>query len=170
MEKEFGGVGLFTNGLLGAMVSCRTDLVRDNHPTAPERANGMGEGLTKRIVDAKSAMKSVDLSGGLRVRRKTVSIPLDNFYFQEGMKTGVIPHNSDILTGNRKVLTEVGIIDIGDLHILIVPGEMQPKLGLEIKKLTGAKMIFCLANDEIGYIIPSEDFYKMTVDKKGKPE
>ncbi len=170
LEKEWGGTALFVNGLLGAMVSVRTGNLGIPNPSAEQRSEGVGAGLTKRITDADPKKTELDFSNGyLRIRKKLIKIPLDNFYFQEGMKLGVIPCNSDTVTENQEVIVEIGIVDLGDLRILLVPGEMQPKLGLAIKEMTGAKMIFGLANDEIGYIIPTEDFYKTTwSDKKGK--
>lgn len=166
MEKEFGGTALFANGLLGAMVSCRTKLVfRKENPTAADRANALGGGLVERINNKASSENKLDYSDRyLRIRKKIVTLPLENLLFQEGMKTGIIPNNSDILTDENEVMTEVGIVDIGNVRILLVPGEMQPTLGLKIKKMTGAKMIIGLANDEIGYIIPTEDFYKFGIE------
>lgn len=166
MENEFGGTALFANGLLGAMVSCRTKLVfRKENPNAEDRANALGGGLTQRIVEkASSETKLNYLDRYLRIRKKIVTLPLENFLFQEGMKTGIIPNNGDVLTDENEVMTEVGIVDIGNVRILLIPGEMQPTLGLKIKKLTGAKMVIGLANDEIGYIIPTEDFYKFGIE------
>ncbi|TSC82534.1 MAG: Neutral/alkaline non-lysosomal ceramidase [Parcubacteria group bacterium Gr01-1014_19] len=170
LEKEWGGTAIFVNGLLGAMVSVRTGNLGIENPTAEQRAEGTAVGLTKRITDADPKKTELNFSNGyLRIRKKLIKIPLDNFYFQEGMKLGVIPYSSDTVTENQEVIVEIGIVDLGDLRILLVPGEMQPKIGLRIKELTGAKMIFGLANDEIGYIIPTEDFYKkVTHPKKGE--
>lgn len=172
MEKEFGGTALFVNGLLGAMVTCRTNLVFKckKNPTAADRAYALGNGLTQRLVAAKPAMKSLDITGGIRLRRQTIKVPLDNFLFQEGMKLGIIPHNKQVLTENREVLTEVGILDLGNLRILMIPGEIQPGLGLKIKKLTGATMDFGLTNDEVGYILPTEDFSRMIINDEGQSE
>ncbi len=170
MEAEFGGTALFANGLCGAMISVRTNNLKIENPTYEQRAEAVGSGLTKRLIEEPISVKPIDCSGGcLRIRKKFVKIPLTNFVFQECMKLGILPRNGDTMTEEQEVITEVGIIDIGDLRILLVPGEMQPKLGLQIKEMTGADMIFGLANDEIGYIIPTEDFYRV-IDhpKKGK--
>ena len=61
------------------------------------------------------------------------------------------------------VTTEVNLIKIGGLWLATVPGEMLPKLGLALKaSLTeaGAKVpaVIGLANDELGYILPVDDF------------
>ncbi len=169
LETEWGGTALFVNGLLGAMVSVRTGDSGISNPSAEQRAEGVGAGLTKRVIDAAPAEHPVDFSKGyLRIRKKLIKIQLDNFYFQEGMKLGVIPHNSDTMTENQEVIVELGIVDLGNIRILLVPGEMQPGLGLRVKEMTGAKIIFGLANDEIGYIIPTEDFHKEVWNEKKK--
>jgi hypothetical protein len=62
-----------------------------------------------------------------------------------------------------KITTEVNLIKVGDLWLATVPGEMLPKLGLALKaslKEAGARVagVIGLANDEVGYILPAEDF------------
>lgn len=158
IESKWGGTALFVNGLLGAMVSVNRQTIPGQYPSGEKRAEAAGFGLAERIFEAESKAKRISGSC-LRLQRKLVAIPLDNFYFQEGMKLGIIPYSPETLTNEQKVLTEVGIVSLGDLKILLVPGEMQPGLGLKIKALIGAKMVFGLANDEIGYILPTEDFY-----------
>jgi len=57
----------------------------------------------------------------------------------------------------------VGLVKIGDVWFASVPGELLPKLGLVLKTdmiKAGAKIagVIGLANDELGYILPGEDF------------
>ncbi|MDP1719192.1 MAG: neutral/alkaline non-lysosomal ceramidase N-terminal domain-containing protein, partial [bacterium] len=170
IETRFGGTALFTNGLLGAMVSVRANDLAIENPTSEQRAEAVGSGLVKRLFEEAISTKRIDCSGGcLRIRKKLVKVPLTNVVFQECMKMGILPYNSDTITDNQETITEVGIIDIGDLRILLVPGEMQPGFGLRIKEMAGADMIFGLANDEIGYIIDTNEFYRIfDHPKKGK--
>jgi hypothetical protein len=59
------------------------------------------------------------------------------------------------------VNTEMHFLDIGGkLQILTNPGEALPKVGFALKELLKAKykMLIGLACDEIGYILPKEDF------------
>jgi hypothetical protein len=85
----------------------------------------------------------------------------------------------DALNYKRAVKTEVSLLKIGNIKVLLVPGELFPELALggffsaeesatgndyEYQTLfdmmgDGEKLIFGLANDEIGYIIPDNDFY-----------
>jgi hypothetical protein len=50
--------------------------------------------------------------------------------------------------------------NMGNAQIATFPGEALPKLGLRVKEAmtTPYKFVFGLANDELGYIIPEEDF------------
>ena len=58
------------------------------------------------------------------------------------------------------VLTEAGIVHLGELTAVSIPGEALPKIGLRLKERmsTPFKMVFGLANDELGYLIPGEDW------------
>jgi hypothetical protein len=72
------------------------------------------------------------------------------------------------------VTSEVNLIKIGKLWFATVPGELLPKLGLQLKVLmkdAGAQVagVIGLANDELGYILPVEDFkYPWNPFKPGK--
>jgi hypothetical protein len=63
-----------------------------------------------------------------------------------------------------QVLSEVSLIRLGSMWFAAVPGELLPKLGLALKKCllaSGAShaAIIGLANDELGYLLPAEDFH-----------
>ena len=75
--------------------------------------------------------------------------------------------NSGLLVDNRnehgELVTEVNLLQIDSCWLATVPGELLPKLGLQIKaelKQAGAEMavVIGLANDEIGYILPQDDY------------
>ena len=59
-----------------------------------------------------------------------------------------------------RVVSEMNLLRIGHVEILTVPGELLPELSFEIQaRMTGwPRMIVGIANDELGYIIPSWDF------------
>ena len=69
----------------------------------------------------------------------------------------------DVREPKGYIITEVNLIRIGGLWLATVPGELLPKLGLQLKaqmKEAGAAVtgVIGLANDEVGYILPLEDF------------
>jgi len=62
-----------------------------------------------------------------------------------------------------EIESEVNLVKIGGLWLAAVPGELLPKLGMQLKaqmKAAGAQVtgVIGLANDELGYILPVEDF------------
>jgi hypothetical protein len=80
--------------------------------------------------------------------------------YHMAIRAGLLP---DILDENSQVTTEANLLKIGEVWLAGVPGELLPKLGLQIKdelRRAGAKLpvIVGLANDELGYILPDEDF------------
>jgi hypothetical protein len=80
----------------------------------------------------------------------------------------------DIRNKKGQIETEVNLIKIGGLWLATVPGELLPKLGLRVKAQlleAGASVagVVGLANDEVGYILPEEDFkYPWNPFKPGK--
>ncbi len=80
------------------------------------------------------------------------------------IESGLLPN---IVQPDGTVLTEANLLHLkcegGDVLLATVPGELLPKLGLALKaqlRDAGAKTaaILGLANDELGYILPAEDF------------
>ena len=85
----------------------------------------------------------------------------------------------DAVKYSKGIVTEVSLLEIDDIKTLLVPGELFPELALggffsSSESATGKdyiyptifemlgegeKLIFGLANDQIGYIIPDNDFY-----------
>ena len=60
--------------------------------------------------------------------------------------------------------TDVGVLDLGAARAACWPGEVLPALGLRSKARldTPVPLLFGLANDELGYILPDEDFVEPT--------
>ena len=96
----------------------------------------------------------------LRYKKLKFSTKLRNPLFIFAIRRRLLPEPRD----NRGLISsEVNLIQIGDCWLVTVPGELLPKLGLQIKdklKISGAQItgIIGLANDELGYILPKEDF------------
>jgi hypothetical protein len=76
------------------------------------------------------------------------------------MKRGLFP---DLRDARGHLHSEVNLLQIGPVWLVTVPGELFPKLGLALKdrlRKAGAAWagVIGLANDELGYILPEEDF------------
>jgi hypothetical protein len=62
---------------------------------------------------------------------------------------------------NDDLVSEVSFARLGPASITALPGEAAPALGMEIlDRVPGSpKLLFCLANDELGYLLPPEFFH-----------
>jgi len=152
VEKQTGAPCIFFSGALGGMM---TPDVKDH---SFEEAEIMGKTL------AAEGLKALDVVTGqsstVTVQRQEIKAKLTNILYKVAFKRKIIP---DVRDKQGYVHSEVNLIKLGSLWIATIPGEMLPKLGLQLKtwmKESGAKVvgIIGLANDELGYILPAEDF------------
>jgi hypothetical protein len=107
---------------------------------------------------------------------RSVILPVKNKLFQLGTATGVLDRG---LTGWMKMRSEIAVFNIGPLSFATLPGEVYPEIingGIEAPEggdykieplevppvrdmMSGKfKFVFCLANDEIGYVIPKSQW------------
>jgi hypothetical protein len=157
VEKRWGGIALYVNGALGGMVTVDVKVdEKGRELNTFQEAQRIGEALALR------AMENLPDAGlctlrHIRVRKKAVAIPLYNFRFRLANWLGVIDRQLEA----DQVLTEVVYIDLGDAQLVTVPGEIFPNLGLKLKGHMGGRTRFLLglANDELGYIMSSKDYY-----------
>lgn len=153
VEDALGGMCVFVNGPLGGMVS--PDEIPGSEPFADTQR--IGEWIGARAVEAARAGSSPITRAGITARTRPLLIPITNEKIVElrekgWMKGGAI-HGSHA--------TQVGRLDIGELCVFAIPGELLPDLGFRaLAQMTGRfNLIVGLANDEIGYIIPAWDYH-----------
>ena len=153
VEGQTGAPCIFFSGALGGMM---TPDVKDH---SFEEAEFMGKKLAEAGLEALHAVESGKLEA-VSVEKKEVNAKLTNILYKVAFRRKLLP---DVRNKKGYVHTEVNLIKIGDLWLVTVPGELLPKLGLQLKawmKEAGAKVagVIGLANDELGYILPTEDF------------
>lgn len=148
LEKKLGGAAIFLNGALGGMVS------GDTRARTHEEARRAGERFA-REAERILGFATPPASDVFSIERRRLEVPLTNLKFQLLIKT----------TGRRplvhgRIVSEMNLIRIGDAEILTIPGELLPELGFEIvEKMRGyPRLIVGLANDQLGYMIPGQDF------------
>lgn len=152
VEKQIGAPCIFFPGALGGMM---TPDVKDH---SFEEAEFMGKKLADEGLGALSKVESQRSKIG--VEKKEVKAKLTNILYKIAFRRKLLPDTRD---KKGYITTEVNLIKIGGLWLATVPGEMLPKLGLQLKALmkeAGAQVtgVIGLANDELGYILPAEDF------------
>jgi hypothetical protein len=155
VESQTGAPCIFFSGALGGMMT--PDVVDHSFEEAAEMGRRLVEaGL--RLMDQTQKVEIEQLAFGFQ--RQAFSVRLQNPLFKIAIRRGLLPEPRD---RHGRISTETSLIQIGNCWIVTVPGELLPKLGLAIKsKLraagAGVTCIIGLANDELGYILPKEDY------------
>lgn len=157
VETATGAPALFCVGALGGMLS----------PKLTERSfaatEAMGVLLGNAALTALQGQPACAVTS-LTLDQRTFTIPMANPLFQMAMAQELLPN---IVQADGTVLTEANLVRFqrteGDVVLATVPGELLPKLGLALKaqmRTAGAATaaIIGLVNDELGYILPAEDF------------
>ena len=153
VEKQTGVPCIFFAGALGGMM---TPDVKDH---SFEEAEYMGKRLAEVGLKALSSVNSNQLSV-ISLQKKEIKAKLTNPLYKIAFWRKLLP---DVRNKKGQIETEVNLIKIGDLWLATVPGELLPKLGLSLKAQVleagpGVAGIVGLAIDELGYILPVEDF------------
>ena len=163
-EKQTGAPCIFFSGALGGMM---TPDVKDH---SFEEAESMGRKLAGEGLKALRAVDSGQLTV-VSIEKRIIKAKLTNILYKLAFGRKLLP---DVRDKRGYITTEVNLIKIGGLWLATVPGELLPKLGLQLKawmKEAGAQVtgVIGLANDEVGYILPVEDFkYPWNPFKPGK--
>jgi len=160
VEKQTGAPCIFFAGGLGGMM---TPDVQD-HSFA--EAEFMGRKLAEeglralQSIDGAESTRSGSEPSIISIETRIIKVKLTNILYKLAFSRKLLP---DVRGKNGVVTTEVNLIKIGRLWLATVPGELLPKLGLQLKAwmaAVGAPVagVIGLANDELGYILPVEDF------------
>ncbi|RMG37444.1 MAG: hypothetical protein D6725_08850 [Planctomycetota bacterium] len=149
VSRRLGGQTVFLNGALGGMVT------PDTRFRTQQAAERMGRRLAEFVVQA---ARRAEPSGSYRLwrLRRTVVYPITGETVRAFLQDP--PRPVDLYQGRFK--TEMNAVWVGDAQFITVPGELLPDIGLEIvSHMKGRlRIIVGLANDELGYLVPSFDF------------
>lgn len=153
IEKEQGGLGLFASADIGGMMT--PDVTRSERSF--DTVQRMGQDVADVALAALAQGERVNPSS-FYFRRCDVRIPLHNPLFKFALATGVLPRLSRDEQG--RVLTQVSLFDLGPARLITAPGELLPRPGLVLRKMLGVpyRFLIGLADDELGYLIPSDEF------------
>jgi Neutral/alkaline non-lysosomal ceramidase, N-terminal len=178
-----GGIAVYINGAIGGLMTTHPSLGIKDPFTGKvimepsfEKAEAQGKQLAILALDAMSKPSDIIDSASISLIVRSLSLPIDNTLFEIGTAVGIIGRGT---TGWMKMRTELSVFNIGALSFATIPGEAYPELingGIEMPQgadfgirpvevppirdmMRGKyKFIFCLANDEIGYIIPKSQW------------
>jgi len=175
IKKDSGAELIYFNGAIGGMITPTLD--NGHEDIASSRAAGL-----KTAQAAMSIAEERRLQPKVGVISKKFYVEIENTVFALCGVLGVMPRPK-FPTGKGRLgvsmKTEMAYMEIDDVHILMVPGELFPELAYggyleaDIAAVGGPEMnpkplreiaddpnliIFGLANDELGYFIPPNDF------------
>jgi hypothetical protein len=160
-----------------------------------EYAQAYGEEVADLADRALAAAGPLELAP-MKVAARTCAFPLQNPLYHLGRAAGVLSREARVWTGQYEslgavadaktpadklaIVTEVAYLQLGELHVACIPGELYPELvygqfqepvepnadfakaPLEppvMKTLPGPKtLLIGLANDEVGYILPKRQW------------
>jgi hypothetical protein len=183
VERDAGGIAVFMNGAVGGMQSPLGARVDDPKTGQPAPANTfrfaevVGEYVARHAADAARGARAMPVNR-IEYRERVIEIPVTNQAYLMGSQAGVFKGRKP-MSATMSTFAPVGYLKLSAggkpvLEAALVPGELYPELSVggilrdpgadfpdapeekAIKRLMTApvKMLFGLANDEIGYVIP----------------
>ena len=152
LQQLTGAPVLFVPGALGGMLT----------PDVPEQSFADAQQMGAALATAAHTTLAhcVATSQTISVIHRPISAKLTNPLYKLAFWSKILP---DLRDRRGHIHTEVNLLKIGGLWLATVPGELFPKLGFQLKaamQAAGATHtgVIGLANDELGYILPLEDF------------
>jgi hypothetical protein len=180
LEERRGGLAVFVNGAVGGMQSPLGAKVGDTRDNSFEKAERIGQRVADIGADALDQAKPVQITS-YEFHERIVRIPIANKGFEQAALANIYHGRKPAVDGQASA--PVGLIRLMNgnqpmLEIALVPGELYPELSVGgIEKYAGAdfpdapqetaikslmqapyRMLFGLADDEIGYIIPKSEW------------
>jgi hypothetical protein len=183
--KGLGGTCLYFQGMVGGlMTQLHTTVPHRNgvdkfEEDSWEKAQALGENLAILTVNGLNAADVIKCENPrVGVAAKTIYAPMAGL-FKYAILLGLVHPGVYWTKGGISSRSEVDVVRVGDMEIATVPGELYPEIadgGVEAlpgqdfniqpvevpplrKEMHGkVNMIFGLANDEIGYIVPKSQW------------
>jgi len=197
LEAKYGCPVVYFSGAVGGLMTTPSNKYKDSRNVDDgtfEYAQIYGDEVADLAIKALEKTEPMALSP-MAFSAKPIGVPLENPLYRVAQMAGVLKREGREWTGDFEKLgdpvsaktkgpvggvTEVAYIQLGELHLACIPGEVYPELvygkfqepadpnadypdaPLEpaiTKTLPGDKfMLIGLANDELGYIIPKRQW------------
>ena len=168
--------------LLGAELATSQNHDPFNSETYPEGVEGymiLGEKLGEKLA---SITEEREIAPLLNITHKEIKLEIENQIMHLAAKAGLFENQAIITADGVKVVSEIGYMEIGtDLAVALVPGELEASIAFggglgkddawrgedwkyySIQTLVGDRelLVFGLCNDQVGYIVPTNDYMPM---------
>ncbi|MBK8884928.1 MAG: hypothetical protein IPN67_22035 [Bacteroidales bacterium] len=183
VKPGIGGIAVFINGAIGGLMTTHPSLgIIDPFSGAEikepsyEKADAEGKQLALLALNAMKKPAEVIDSASISLIVRGLALPIRNVMFKLATATGILNRGT---VGWMKMRTELSVFNLGPLSFVTIPGEVYPEIingGVEapsegdfgiqpvevpsVREMMSGKykFVFCLANDEIGYIIPKSQW------------
>src|SRR5262245_32169893 len=181
-----GGTTLWLTGNIGGLITTGPEIaVPDVRSGEGMAAPSWNKTRAQGYLIAEAVLDTVDAGGfaavpapRIRVHQRSLQVPVANRPLVFGSLIGVLDRDID-LGWTSRTDSEVALVELGDLWIVCVPGELYPEIAVggienpegadyemapvEVPPLRSAmggrvNMMVNLANDAIGYIIPKSEW------------
>jgi hypothetical protein len=157
VEGALGGVGLYVNGALGAMVTAALEAdapASRREPFVDDLGRALGRAAVRLVRRRARPVERPTVDVALA----PVTLPADDNRLYRLMHALGVVEQRDL---SRGLESEVALARIGPARLLGLPGEPAPALGLELlARLDGQpRFLLGLCNDELGYLLPPEYFH-----------
>jgi hypothetical protein len=199
-EATPGATGIYWQGPIGGLMNpLHVDVIAEDGTVLSddsfEKADRLGELVAEEALAALEGGEDVTGDGRLAFRVRQFLVPFENqeleFAWLAGMFERTVfdekgrPYDPTTITPDIEphIQTEVTVIDLGEVQIATVPGELYPELAIEgpggevyyqdpqdpgadfpgepcapvvqaVMRDTPFRIVLGLANDEVGYIVP----------------
>lgn len=184
-EKVINNYGANVMFVLGAEECNNQDRDEDSvtgyneNASRIETTKGFGDSIGKAITAINNDKEIAPL---LNIRYKEIYLPVDNGVLLFAAKAGVFENIVRKIDGRWNVLSEIGYMEMGeDMAFAIIPGELAPEIAYggclsaeyswsgkdweypSLQDITGERDLYVLglANDQVGYIVPDNDYMSM---------
>jgi hypothetical protein len=156
LAEAGGGTGIFLSSAQGGMVTAdnrRTGGGEANDWTECERIGRLLADEALRIVNATPVQRDPPLFCTAR----RIEFPIDSPLLLAVLKASPLGYQP---AGDRRVATQVNLVNLGNAQILTIPGEALPNIGFYLKrKMAGEhNLLFGLTNDAFGYMLTKVDW------------
>ncbi len=139
----------------------------------------LGEKLGEKLA---SITEEREIAPLLNIAHQEVMFEIENQIMHLAAKAGLFENQAVITADGVKVVSEIGYMEIGtDLAVALVPGELEASIAFgggltkdeawrgedwkydSLQKLVGDRelLVFGLCNDQVGYIVPTNDYMPM---------
>ena len=168
--------------LLGAELATSQNHDPFNSVEYPEGVEGymiLGEKLGEKLASIEEEREIAPL---LNIAHQEVMFEIENQIMYLAAKAGLFENQAVITDEGVKVVSEIGYMELGtDLAVALIPGELEASIAFgggltaedawrgedwqydSIQKMVGDRelLVFGLCNDQVGYIVPTNDYMPM---------